>query len=236
MIAWISASPSPAATPGSSPCLPALAPMSYAGVPHRGQQRDDRGRGVEADGVADAGVLGRVGRQHERDPPLPRRDVPQPGVLHGDARDPRGALRVGDVAGQAVGAGLLERERHGDQAAVELGDRDLGGGVQRGQPLVAARPLGARTRSGTGPAGSGRPGRPARPRPSPRRRRRRRPMAGTSAAGREHGHDDRVRGAQRVDQRGLGGPQRRAEHRQRPAAGRLTASASACTKPVFPAT
>ena len=40
------------------------------------------------------------------------------------------------------------------------------------------------------------------------------------AARREHGHDDRVRGAQRVDQRGLGGPQRRAEHRERPPARR----------------
>jgi hypothetical protein len=113
------------------------------GVAHRGEQRDDRGRGVEADRVADAGVLGRVGGQHERDPPLPRRDVPEGGVPHGDARHPRGPLGVRDVAGQAVGAGLLEGERDGDEAAVEFGYRDLGGGVQRGQPLVAASPLGA---------------------------------------------------------------------------------------------
>ncbi len=62
--------------------------------------------------------------------------------------------------------------------------------------------------------------RPARRRPSPRRRRRPRPPPGEAAGG-EHGHDDRVGGAQRVDQLGLGGPQRRAEQRQRPPARRL---------------
>ncbi len=114
-----------------------------AGVPHRGEQPDDRGRGVEADRVADAGMLGRVRREHERDTPVPRRDMPQNRVLHRDAGHPRGALGIGDVAGEAVRAGLLERERDGDQAAVEFGDRDLGGGVQGGQPLITAGPLGA---------------------------------------------------------------------------------------------
>jgi hypothetical protein len=190
-----------------------------ASAPHRGEQRDDRGGGVQADRVADPGVLGRVCGQHERDAPLPRRDVPQEGVLHGDAGDPRGALGVGHVAGEPVRAGLLERERDGDEAAVEFGDRDLGGGVQRGQPLAAAGPLSAgrgqaqalqdrHVQGGkradvpflVGAAGAG------------RRR--------DEAAGGQHGHDDRVGGAQRVDQRGLGGAQRGAEHRERLAAGR----------------
>ena len=197
MRAWISASPSPAATPGSSSrrrCRSRPSRSAASSATHRG-------RGVQADGVADPGVLGRVGRQHQRDPPLRRRDVAQPGVVHRDAGHPRGPLGVGDVAGQAVGADLLERERDGDQPAVELGDRDLGRGVQRGQPLVAGRPLLAGRRSGTAPAGSARPGWPARRRPIPRRRRRRRRSAGTSAARRQHGDDERVGGAQRVEQR-----------------------------------
>ena len=41
-----------------------------AGVRHRGQQPHDRGGGVQPDGVADAGVLGRVGREHDDDAPL----------------------------------------------------------------------------------------------------------------------------------------------------------------------
>src|SRR5690606_40091599 len=61
-------------------------------------------------------------------------------VPYGDPGDPRGALGVGGVEGEAVLVGLLERERDGDDAAVELGDRDLRRGVQRGQPVVAVRP------------------------------------------------------------------------------------------------
>ncbi len=191
-----------------------LSPDVVAGVPHRGQQRDDRGRGVEADRVADAGVLGRVRRQHERDAPLPRRDVPQDRVLHGDAGHPRGALGVGDVAGEAVRADLLEGERDGDEPAVELGDRDLGGGVQRGQPLVAGGPLGARggqaqalqdrhVQAGqradvpflVGAAGAGRrPGRGRRPRARSRRSRRRR-AACRSARARRSAATSRTPGA-----------------------------------------
>lgn len=107
------------------------------------QQGDGAGGGVEADGVADPGVLGRVRGQHERDPLLGGRDVAQPGVAHGDSGDAGGALGVGDVRGQAVLVDLLEREGHGDQTAVELGHRDLTGGVERGDTLVVALPVGA---------------------------------------------------------------------------------------------
>ena len=41
---------------------------AVAGVAHRPQQRDRAGRGVEPDRVADAGVLGRVRREHQRPP------------------------------------------------------------------------------------------------------------------------------------------------------------------------
>ena len=133
--AWISASPSPASSAGNR------RRSTVAGVRAcASQQRDRAGRGVQADGVADAGVLGRVRREHQRDPLVGGRDVPQPGVAHGDAGDPGAALGVGDVGGQAVGVDLLERERHGDDPAVELRDRDLGGDVQRRQPVVVGLP------------------------------------------------------------------------------------------------
>ena len=147
-------------------------------------------------------------------------DVPQLGVLDRDAGHPRGALRIGDVAGQAVWPHFLEREGHRDQPAVELGDRDLGGGVQRGQPLVAFGPLGPRrgqaqalqdrdVQAGqradvpvlVGAAGAR--------------------GGGNEPAGGEHGDDDHVRGAQGVDQRGFGRAQRGAEHRERASTGRL---------------
>ena len=156
-------------------------------------------------------------------------------MLHGDARHPRGPLGVGDVAGQAVRAGLLEGERDGDEATVEFGDRDLGGGVQRGQPLVAAGPLGA----GGGQAQALEDGHvqageradvpflvgPARP-----------GGGGHEPARREDGHDDGVRGAQRGDQPRLAvrSDEQNTGSGWPPAA--VTASASACTNPVFPAT
>ena len=80
--AWISASPSLGVDARAS-----VADV-VAGVAHRAQQRDRAGRGVQADGVADPGVLGRVGREHQRDPLVGGRDVPQPGVPHRDARRP----------------------------------------------------------------------------------------------------------------------------------------------------
>ena len=49
----------------------------------------------------------------------------------------------GDVDRQPVGVELLERERHGDQPAVELGHGDLGRDVERGEAVVVGRPVGA---------------------------------------------------------------------------------------------
>ena len=46
------------------------------GRAHRSQQLDHRDRGVQPDGVADPRVLGRVGREHDRNAPLLDGDVP----------------------------------------------------------------------------------------------------------------------------------------------------------------
>ena len=110
-------------------------------VTHAAQQPDGRDRGVEPDRVADPAVLGGVGREHQRDLALGRRDVAQPRVVDGDAGHPGATLGVGDVARQPVLVDLLERERCGDDAAVELGDGDLVGGVERGHALVGRLPL-----------------------------------------------------------------------------------------------
>ncbi len=112
---------------------------------HRPQQAYGGQRRVQADGVADAAVLGGVGRQDQRHLAPVHRGVPQPGVRRRDAGDAGAALRVGDVARQAgrvVGVGLLEREGRGDDPAVELRDRDLGGGIERGDPVVGRQPGG----------------------------------------------------------------------------------------------
>jgi len=77
-----------------------------AGLGHRRQQPDHRRGRVQPDGVANAGVLGRVRRQHDDDPPLARGDMPQPRVPDRDAGHPRGPLRIGDVAGEPVRAGI----------------------------------------------------------------------------------------------------------------------------------
>ena len=195
---------------GQAPHVPADV---IARLGHRAHQRHRTGRGVEPDGVADAGVLGRVRRDHQHDPLVRVRDVPQPGVPHRDAGDPGGALGVGHVDRQPVGVELLERERHGDQPPVELRDGDLGRDVERGQPLIAvhpALPAGGeaetlqdrdveRSELGDVPrlvvAARGRTG-------------------GLRATGGEHGDDHGVRGAQGAQQRGVRLAQRRAVHRQ----------------------
>ena len=53
---------------------------------------------------------------------------------------PGGPLRVGGVDRHPVRAGLLERERHRDQPAVELGHRHLHGRVHRGERGAGRRP------------------------------------------------------------------------------------------------
>ena len=151
---------------------------AVAGIAHRAQQRDRAGRGVQSDGVADAGVLGRVGGEHQRHPLVRGRDVAQPGVPHRESGDPGAAFGVGDVGDQPLVVDLLERERNRDDAAVELRHGDLGGDVQRRHPVVVARSTGRANWSGTAPAGSGRPAPPGARRSSCRRRRRRRRVAG----------------------------------------------------------
>ncbi|CAM5741350.1 hypothetical protein SHIRM173S_08738 [Streptomyces hirsutus] len=186
-------------------------------VPQSAQQGHRAGGGVQADRVADAGVLGRVGGQDEGQALVGGRDVPQAGVAHGDAGHAGGALGVGDVGREAVGVDLLEGERHGDQAAVELGHGDLAGGVQRGDALVALLPGGAGAGQAQGledrhvqggecarvpglvVAAGGR-------------------LGGLGAAGREDGRDDDVRRAQLLDQFGFGGAQGGHVQRQGPPA------------------
>ncbi len=181
------------------------------------QQAHRAGRGVQADGVADPGVLRRVRGQHQRETALGGRDVAQPGVADGGAGHAGGALRVGGVDGEAVLVQLLEGERDGDQPAVELRHGDLGGGVQRGQAVVAALPLGAR------------PGQAERLQDRAVQRGERARVPGllvaaglrvgrAGAAGGEHRGDDRVGLAECGQQLGLGAAQRGAVVGLRPGA------------------
>ena len=120
----------------------------------------------------------------------------------GDAGQPGGPLGIGGIAGYPVRAFLLEGERHGDQAAVELRDRHLHRGVDRGQGGVRGRPL--RARAGQAQALQHRhvqPGQHARvPVTFPGGVRRSR------AAGREHGGDHRVGRLEQVSEPGVGPP------------------------------
>lgn len=120
------------------------APEVVALFAQAAQQGDRAGGGVQTDRVADAGVLGRVGGQDEREALVGVGDVPESCVAYGDSGDASGALGVGDVGREAVLVDLLEGERDGDQAAVELGDGDLTGRVERGDALVALLPGGTR--------------------------------------------------------------------------------------------
>ncbi len=182
------------------------------GGAHAAQQPNGADRGVETHGVADPGVLGRVGAEHQGDSSLTHRDLAQPRVVDGDARDPRAALVVGDVAREAVLVDLLEAERHGDDATVELGDRDLVRGVQRGGAVVGGLPLGAaagqaqtledRDVEGGDPLHV--PGLVVTTRGG---------LAGRGAAGGQHGDDQRVEGSQLVVQLVGRGAQRGAEDR-----------------------
>ena len=116
-----------------------------AGVAHGPQQGDGARGGVQSDGVADAGVFGRVGREDHGHPLLRCRNRPQPRVFDGQAGDAGAALRVGDVRDQPLVVNLLERERDRDDAAVELRDRHLGGHVERAEPVIIVVPLRPRT-------------------------------------------------------------------------------------------
>ena len=189
-------------------------PRSYAGLAERLEQDHGRGGGVQPDRVADPGVLGRVGGQHDGQPPVRGRDVPEPGVRHRDAGHPGGPLRVGGVDRHPVRAGLLERERHRDQAAVELGHRHLHGRVHRGER-----------------GGGRRPGRPGRGQAQGLEHRdvqggqrghvpgvvitARGRVRGHRPARREHGDDDRVHPLEQVVELRGRGAQRAAEHGHR---------------------
>ena len=80
----------------------------------------------------------------------------QPRGAHGQPRNPRAALEVGRVVrdrhadARAGGVALLERDHAAEQAPVELGDRDLGGGVERREARVGLLPGGARGRRADG--------------------------------------------------------------------------------------
>ncbi len=193
------------------------------GVPGRGHRPDQghgAGRRVQTDRVADPGVLGRVRAEHEHDPLVRVRDAPQPGVAHRDPGDAGGALGVGHVDRQPVGVELLERERHGDQPAVELGNGDLGRDVERGEAVVVGRPVGAA--AGEAEALQDRDVQRGQFGDVPRLVVAARGRAGGLRAPRgEHGDDHGVRRAQRAQQRGLGLPQRGAEHREGTRAGVL---------------
>jgi hypothetical protein len=199
-------------------------PDVVAGVAKRAEQRHGARRGVEADSVADPGVLGRVGGQHQHDTAVGGRDGAQPGVAHRESGHAGRAFGVGDVDRQAVPVGLLERERHGDQPAVELGHRDLGGDVERARPVVTLRPGGAA--AGQAQALQDRHVRRGEFGDVPglvvaacggRR--------GLGAPGCEHGDDQRVGAVEQLQQFGLGLPQRRAVHRQRARVGVLEGGA-----------
>ncbi len=157
-----------------------------------------------------------IRREHQRDPLVGGGDVPQPRVPDGEAGDPRAPLRVGDIGDQPVVVDLLERERNGDDAAVELGHRDLGGDVQRGlspsslsrhwlRELVRHRPcrigMSRAARCATFQLSSSPPADA---------------VAGLSPPAASTVTTMRVGGAEPLQQLGFGGAQRRAVHRQRP--------------------
>jgi hypothetical protein len=196
-----------------------------AGLVQRVEQPERARRRVEADRHPDARVLRRKARQQHRDLLLRVRRRAQPRMAHGQARDAGAALAVGDVArdrgadDRAALAALLEGHDAAEQAPVELGDRDLGGGVQRRQPadrLQPRRPRRGRAdglddrhveglQGGRVPVLLG--------------------VAGVRAAGREHRDQQRVdvtvEQRERRDVAVAVAPQGRAPHGERVGAGRL---------------
>ena len=111
-----------------------------AALLHALEQSHGRCRGVQADGISDTRMFGRISRQHQGDPAFGRRCVAQPRVRERDPGDPAGAFRIGHIARQAVGVDFLEGERNRDEPAIELRHRHLVPGVQRGQTFVVVLP------------------------------------------------------------------------------------------------
>ncbi len=118
---------------------------------HRLEEPDQRGRGVETDGIADArGLAGGIG-QNDRDPFLGVRFPPQGRRLRGQAGNARHAVGLGNIPGRlAILAArgrsrrFLERDRHRDDPPVELGDGHVHGRVERAKAARARVPLSPR--------------------------------------------------------------------------------------------
>jgi hypothetical protein len=89
-------------------------------------------------------MLGRIRGEHQGHAFFGGDDAAEPGVPHGQPGDPGTALGVWHVGDQPLVVDLLERERDRDDAAVELGDGDLGRDVERRHSVVVAHPLSTR--------------------------------------------------------------------------------------------
>ena len=176
------------------------------------QQPHRRRRGVQPDGVPHPRVLRRIRRKHQCQLLFRVGDAAQPGVVDGDPRDPRAPLGVGHVVREPVVVDLLERERRRDDAAVELGDGDLGGRIQRRDTVGAGQPVLPRRRQAQSLQGRDVEGRDALDVPGAvvtARAGARRPG---SAGGQDADHQ-RVEGAHRVEQFLRSAAQRRREDR-----------------------
>ena len=186
-------------------------------IAHGPQQRDGAGRGVQADRVADAGVLGGIRREHQGHPFVGGGDMPQLRVSHRQTRDPRAALRVGDIGDQPVVVNLFERERNCDDAAVEFGHGDLTGHIERAEAVIVGIPLAAGAGQTQALQDRDIQGRKVFDVPAV-------VIAtggdrgGLQSPGGQHGDHHRVRVAESLQQVGFGGAQRRAVDGQRPRA------------------
>ena len=117
-----------------------------ARVAHGLQQRDARGRRVEADRVADPPVLGREGGEHHHHLALRGRRGRRRAIRTVSAATRAQRSASGDVGRDALElrVRLLERHDAAEQAPVELRDRDLHRDVHRAQARGRLGPRGAR--------------------------------------------------------------------------------------------
>ncbi len=115
-----------------------------AGPAQRVEEPDGARRGVEADGVPHARVLRRVVGEQDGDLLLRVGDAPEAGEAGREPGEAGRALGVGSVERErranrgAFAEALLEGEGDADDAAVELGDGDLPGCVERREACVRA--------------------------------------------------------------------------------------------------
>src|ERR1700679_1284725 len=109
--------------------------------PHRVQRREQAGRRIEANCTPNLRRLGRRVREYEGGSTIAVQRSPQPGKptrYTGDARSPVFVRNI--QALRAILASLLERNRHGDDAAIELRDRNIDGSIDRVQSSSRAFP------------------------------------------------------------------------------------------------